>query len=108
MKTNNILILAAIWLLILSACKEDENPVLQNKLVANAGADKEIQVNTPVQLDGSGSSDGNQLSFTYNWTLNSRPANSTAALSNPTQEKPSFTPEQLGLYEVELKIANQT
>lgn len=108
MKTNKILILAGFWLLMLSACKEDENPVLQNKLVANAGADREIQINTPVQLDGSGSSDGNQLSFTYHWTLKSRPANSTAALSNSTQEKPSFTPDQLGLYEVVLKIANQT
>ncbi|WP_373521706.1 hypothetical protein [Aquiflexum sp.] len=108
MKSNNILILAAFWLLIISACKEDENPVLQNKLVANAGADREIQINTPVQLDGSGSSDGNQLSFTYHWTLKSRPANSTAALTNHAQEKPSFTPDQLGLYEVVLKIANQT
>ncbi|EOZ98750.1 PKD domain containing protein [Indibacter alkaliphilus LW1] len=82
--------------------------MLQNKLVANAGTDREIQVNTPVQLDGSGSSDGNQLPFTYHWTFKSRPANSTAALTNHTQEKPGFTPDQLGLYEVELKIANQT
>ncbi len=109
MKTINCLLFASFWLFILSACNMDDvEPVLQNKLVANAGADREVQLNTLVQLDGSGSSDGNQLSFTFHWTLKSRPANSTATLASHIEAMPSFTPDQLGLYEVELKIANQT
>ncbi|MCC5927760.1 MAG: hypothetical protein JJU28_00810 [Cyclobacteriaceae bacterium] len=108
MKTNQFLILAIFWLLILSACTDDENPTLKNKLIANAGSDREIQLNTLVLLDGSGSSDGNQLPFTYQWTLKSQPANSAATLTGNLNEKTSFTPDQLGLYEVELKIANQT
>lgn len=108
MKTNKVLILASFWLLILSACNDDEKPVLKNKLVANAGVDREIPLNTPVQLDGSGSSDGNQLPFTYHWTLKAKPANSTATLTGHMEEEASFTPDQLGLYEVELKISNQT
>lgn len=109
MKTFKCLLFASFWLFILMSCnKDDVDPVLQNKLVANAGADREVQLNTLVQLDGSASSDGNQLSFTYLWTLKSRPANSTAALTSHMEARPSFTPDQLGLYEVELKIANQT
>jgi hypothetical protein len=108
MKTIKCIIVASFWLSILSACKEDENPVLQNKLVAAVGVDREIPLNNLVQLDGSGSSDGNKLPFTYHWTLKTRPANSSATLSSHMEAKPSFTPDQLGLYEVELKIANQT
>lgn len=108
MKTIKNFIFASFWLFILSACNEDENPSLQNKLVANAGSDREIPVNAFVQLDGSGSSDGNQLPFTYHWTLKTKPANSEATLSGHMQDKASFTPDQVGIYEVELKVANQT
>lgn len=109
MKTFKRLIFASFWLFILTACdKDDIDPTLQNKLIANAGTDKQVPLNTLVQLDGSGSSDGNQLSFTYHWTLKTRPTNSKATLSAHMEAKPSFTPDQLGLYEVELKIANQT
>jgi hypothetical protein len=108
MKTIKSFVIASFWIFILSACNEDENPSLQNRLIANAGPDREISVKTLVQLDGSGSSDGNQLPFSYHWTIKTKPANSEAMLAGHMQEKSSFTPDRVGIYEVELKIANQT
>lgn len=109
MKTLKKLFIASLYLLLLTACdQEDLVPVVENKLVANPGTDREVLLNTPVQLDGSNSSDGNQLPFTYHWTFKSRPANSTASLTGHMDSRPSFTPDQLGLYEIEMKIQNHT
>ena len=108
MTTLKKLFLVSLWILLLTACEtEDLVPVIDNKLMANAGTDREAPIGTQVQLDGSGSRDGNNLPFTYHWNMLTKPANSNAILTVQMEDKPVFTPDQLGLYEVELKIRNQ-
>ena len=61
-----------------------------------------------VNLDGSASSDpdnGPQL-LGYSWWRNAFPASSVAALVNPTQAKPQFTPDVPGLYLVRLEASD--
>ena len=71
---------------------------------ANAGADRTTQVNQTVQLDGSTSSDIGGDELTFRWTLLSKPAQSTAALSSTTAVQPTFTVDKAGTYEVQLVV----
>ena len=76
------------------------------KPVANPGTAQVVNVNSLVQLDGSGSTDANGLPLTYQWSFVSVPAGSTAKLSDPTAVKPTFTPDQPGMYVVQLIVNN--
>lgn len=69
--------------------------------VARAGSSRSAPRNTLVQLDGSASSDPNGDPITLAWSL-AGPAGSTAALSSPTDPRPTFTPDRLGDYVVTL------
>lgn len=93
---------------LLTGCKKDPdvNPTGPNTLSADAGPDQQGPVGTAVQLDGSASKDSDGKSFTYQWALTRKPAKSTVSLSNATTAKPTFVPDELGEYEVELTIAN--
>jgi hypothetical protein len=73
---------------------------LNTKPVADAGQDQTVVVGETVQLDGSGSSDADSDPLTYQWSLTTRPENSAATIVNPTTQKPSFVPDQVGLYVV--------
>ncbi len=95
-------------MVLLSCNEEEKKPSLSNKLEAHAGTDRVIPLGVEVELDGSASKDGNNKPFTYLWTLKSKPENSNAALEKAIEVKPVFTPDQLGNYEIELKIANET
>ena len=66
--------------------------------VANAGVAQNVVAGSVVTLDGSASSDANSDPLTYAWTLTSKPAGSTAALSSTTSAKPTFTAEVAGTY----------
>ena len=76
--------------------------------VANAGADQAAFVGTPITLNGSASSDvdGNPLSF--RWSLTSRPAGSSATLSNETTVSPSFVIDAPGTYVAQLIVNDGT
>lgn len=58
--------------------------------VANAGPNQVVSVGSTVILDASGSTDANGLPLTFQWSLTSIPAGSTAALSDPGAVSPSF------------------
>ena len=72
--------------------------------VANAGVAQTVVVGNLVTLNGAASSDANGDALTYTWTLTSKPAGSTALLSNPTSAKPTFTADVAGTYLASLTV----
>jgi hypothetical protein len=60
--------------------------------------------NSLVQLDGSGSADPEGSALTYEWALITRPAGSTATLSNPNIVNPTFTADRPGTYVAQLVV----
>ena len=69
---------------------------------ANAGVDRTEFVNTTVNLDGTSSSDTDNDNLTYSWNFVSGPEQIT--LTNPTNARPSFTSNKLGVYEFSLVV----
>lgn len=74
--------------------------------VANAGPAQTVTVGSTVNLNGYGSSDGDGSPLTFQWTLSSRPAGSSAALNSTTSPTPSFTADVAGNYSVQLVVNN--
>jgi hypothetical protein len=75
--------------------------------IANAGPGQTVQAGTLVTLNGSGSSDpSDQLPLTYAWSIVSQPVGGTAALSNPAIVNPTFTPNALGNYVIQLVVTD--
>lgn len=72
--------------------------------VARPGANRSVALGARVVLDGSGSTDvdGDPLSFA--WSLLSRPAGSSAALSSASAVKPEFVADKPGSYVVQLIV----
>ncbi|MFU8803333.1 MAG: PKD domain-containing protein [Bradymonadaceae bacterium] len=83
-----------------SAC-EGEIPV------ADAGPDQETAPQTEVTLDGGGSYDPNGQDLSYEWHIASRPAGSSATLSDPTSASPALTVDIAGIFEVCLQVSNE-
>lgn len=91
---------------ILVACgggDSDPSPV-NTAPVAQAGLNQSAAVGQVVTLDGSSSSDADQDSLTYRWTLATRPAGSAAVLLEKTSAKPSFVADVSGVYLVTLVV----
>ena len=74
--------------------------------VANAGSNQNVTIGSTVTLDGTASSDANNDSLTYNWTLQSKPSNSSAAMSSLTSAKPTFKAELAGTYVATLVVSD--
>jgi len=75
--------------------------------VAIAGANLNVTSFDPITLDGSGSFDANNAQLSYQWTLVSRPASSTAAaLLFPSTVNPKFKPDVSGTYVISLVVSN--
>jgi fibro-slime domain-containing protein len=74
------------------------------KPVADAGADQSTKPGIMVQLNGSRSTDTDGDALTYQWRLVSAPAGSVAAVKNATEIVADFTPDQLGMYTLELVV----
>ncbi len=72
--------------------------------VANAGTAQNVLTSTVVTLNGSASTDANSDPLTYTWTLTSRPAGSTAALTGAASAAPSFTADVAGVYVASLVV----
>jgi hypothetical protein len=63
---------------------------------------------TVVQLDGSKSTDPCGKSLTYQWSLMALPMGSNAKIANPTLVNPTFTPDLVGQYVVQLIVNDGT
>src|SRR6185369_4668020 len=66
--------------------------------VANAGSPQTVARGATVTLNGSGSSDVDNDTLTYAWTMTRKPAGSTAALSSATAVSPTFVADKVGTY----------
>jgi hypothetical protein len=77
--------------------------------VANAGPDQGGKLpGSLITLDGSASSDADRDPLTYSWSLITKPAGSTAVLSNPTSVMPTFTVDRDGTYTAQLIVNDGT
>ena len=74
--------------------------------VANSGSNQNITIGSTVTLDGTASSDANNDSLTYKWTLQSKPSNSSATLSSLTSAKPTFKADLAGTYVATLVVSD--
>jgi len=72
--------------------------------VANAGPDVTAMVGETVTLDGSGSTDIDGDSLTYQWSFQSIPAGSTAVLAGADSLTPGFTIDAPGDYVITLMV----
>ncbi len=77
-----------------------------NVPVAEAGSDITIPPGATVQMNGYLSHDPDGDPITYSWSIISRPAGSTAALSNPAIINPQFTPDRKGRYTLQLIVSD--
>jgi hypothetical protein len=64
----------------------------------------QLTLNSTVYLDASQSYDNNGDTITYQWSLLSTPANSTASLLNPTQAIAYFPADKVGEYKAQLIV----
>lgn len=75
--------------------------------MANAGSAQSVVAgSTLVTLDGSASSDPDGNSLTYTWVLATKPANSTATLSDAASVKPTFVTDLPGSYLATLIVSD--
>ncbi len=80
--------------------------VANTRPLANAGADQTVRTGAVVTLDGTQSSDADGQTLTYRWQIVSRPAGSTATLSNPNQPRPTFSIDRGGNYSFRLTVSD--
>jgi hypothetical protein len=78
---------------------------LNSAPTASAGLNRVVKRGNLVTLNGSGSSDPENNTLTYSWTLSTRPSGSFAPLINSTSPQSSFTPDLSGDYVATL-VAN--
>lgn len=84
------------------------SPAANQAPVADAGPDQNQPVGSLITLDGSASSDADGDPLTYNWSLTSVPAGSSASLSDSTAVMPTFTMDLTGDYVAELIVNDGT
>lgn len=71
---------------------------------ANAGANQNVATNTLVTLNGSGSSDLDGDTLSYQWSLMDIPSGSLIELSDITASSPTFTSDVDGSYIIQLIV----
>lgn len=78
--------------------------------IANAGQDQILFLLPPtklnVTLNGTGSFDAYGDKLFYNWSVAKAPAGSKSVISDPNIAEPTFSPDVLGEYEIELAVSD--
>ncbi len=112
MRTNN-LVISIICLGWLSACGGGSSgsstgpaPVTPNNSapVANIASPQTVVLNETIVLDGSQSSDAENDSLTYAWSVISQPSSSDLSLSGDSASRASFIPSVAGQYVFGLQV----
>lgn len=83
-------------------------PATNRPPIANAGSNQQVELDTRVVLDGSASSDPESDPISYEWGFIRRPSGSAAVLETPTESRAAFVPDQVGDYEVELQVRDDS
>jgi hypothetical protein len=93
-------------LFLMASCKKDTDVDPVGAVTANAGPDQSVQVGQVVTLDGSASTDSQGKPLSYQWTVLRKPAKSNVALTQPATAKPTFKPDEVGEYELQLTVTS--
>jgi len=72
--------------------------------VSNAGVDQSLFVGNTVSLNGNGSTDADNDTLSYQWSILSKPAGSLAALTSATTQETSFILDSAGEYIAQLIV----
>ncbi len=105
-RSRGLFTLLTLIALFTTSCKKETDVTPAGSLKANAGADQQVQVGQLVSLDGGSSTDSQGKSFTTQWAIVRKPAKSNVTLASANTPKPSFTPDEVGEYELQLTVAN--
>lgn len=102
---SNLLML--LFTLLIISCEDDESvnpPDENNPPVAIAGDDVTVSTGSTVTLDGSNSTDPDGDELSYQWSIASAPAGSTATITNATEVIATFVPDVPGSYTLRLTV----
>jgi hypothetical protein len=83
-------------------------PGIQYLPVANAIGPADVAIGMKVEVDGSRSTDANDDSLQYRWTVTSHPSGSIATFIDPNVVKPNIVFDQPGTYELTLVVRDAT
>jgi len=81
---------------------------LNSRPAADAGQDQAIVIGNVVQLNGASSSDADNDSLTYSWSIIGQPEGSNATLEDPTSATPGITPDEIGFWVFQLVVNDGT
>ncbi|MBK6265972.1 PKD domain-containing protein [Marivirga sp. S37H4] len=99
------------WLLVIAiifyGCKDDEDVIVGEPPVADAGTDINAFVGSTVTLNGSNSSDPEGEALSFSWELTQTPAGSSATISNASSEQATFIPDEPGEYTAALTVEDE-
>ena len=108
----------AVLLPFLTACgggggSSDSNnnnpPVTTNNApIANAGSNQAATTGNTLTLDGTASSDADDDTLLYSWSLTSSPAGSSATITNSAEFIASITVDEIGDYIISLVVNDGT
>ncbi len=88
-----------LFLICLSfSCSDEEDPIVSNTLMVDAGSDIEAAFGEEIILDGSNTFDEMNRSISYQWEFVSTPDGSSPSLVGSNTATPSFVPDGVGEY----------
>jgi outer membrane protein assembly factor BamB len=109
-RANWLILIVFMTLFFFVGCKSEDGGSNSNSdnnaPVVDAGIDQNVTTGSTVTLDGSNSSDIDEDSITFTWTLISQPSSGTATLSESTSERPTFVPDADGTYIIRLIVSD--
>ena len=85
-------------------CVANQPPVAD--IVLNAGPDGIAMVGETLFLSAQGSTDPENDPIEFSWSLDLRPAGSSAAIDTPTEANTSFVPDVAGQYAIQLTVTD--